>query len=121
MLVVAEHNLGLVTISAVIYLVVKSVLHVCYRLSYTHEQYINNLSVCALFWRILSSINMGIASKEKNFPQGGKKPAVAVPRTGHFRVILQSVALRVMLISILLKDVYGNFQDLVFLYLLWLD
>jgi hypothetical protein len=64
---------------------------------------------------------MGIASKEKNFPRGGKKPAVAVPRKGRFRVSLQSVALRVMLISILLKDMYGNFQDLVFLYLLWLE
>jgi len=47
---------------------------------------------------------MGIASKEKNFPRGGKKPAVAVPRTGRFRVSLQSVALRVLLISVLLKD-----------------
>jgi hypothetical protein len=85
------------------------------------SRYINNLFVCALLWRILSSIDMGITSKEKNFPRGGKKPAVAVPRTGRFRVSLQSVALRMMLISILLKDMCGNFQDLVFLYLLWLD
>lgn len=49
------------------------------------------------------------ASKEKNFPRGGKKPAVAVPRTGRFRVSLQNVALRVLLIPVLLKDMYGNF------------
>jgi hypothetical protein len=64
------------------------------------SRYINNSSVSALLWRILSSINMGIASKEKNFPRGGKKPAVAVPRTGRFRVSLQSVALSVMLMLI---------------------
>jgi hypothetical protein len=29
---------------------------------------------------------MGIASNEKSFPRGGKKPAVAVPRKGRFRV-----------------------------------
>jgi hypothetical protein len=59
---------------------------------------------------------MGIASKEKNFPRGGKKPAVAVPKTGCFRVSLQSVALCVLVISILLKVMYGNL-----FYLLWLD
>ena len=82
------------------------------------SRYINNSSVSALLRRILSSNNMGIALKEKNFPRGGKKPAVAVPRTGRFRVSLQNVAMSVMLISSLLKDVYGNFQDLVFLHLL---
>ena len=48
MLVVAEHNLGLVTISAVIYLVVKSVLYVCYRLNYTLEQ-IHKQFICLCF------------------------------------------------------------------------
>ena len=71
------------------------------------SRYINNSSVSALLWRILPSITMGITSKEKNFPQGRKKPAVAVPRTACFRVSFQSVALWVMLISIFLKDMCG--------------
>jgi hypothetical protein len=29
---------------------------------------------------------MGIASNDKSFPRGGKKPAVAVPKKGRFRV-----------------------------------
>jgi hypothetical protein len=29
---------------------------------------------------------MGIASKEKSFPRGGRKPAVTVPKKGHFKV-----------------------------------
>jgi hypothetical protein len=29
---------------------------------------------------------MKIASNEKSFPRGGKKPAVVVPKKGHFRV-----------------------------------
>jgi hypothetical protein len=29
---------------------------------------------------------MGMSSNEKSFPRGGKKPAVAVPRKGRFRV-----------------------------------
>jgi hypothetical protein len=29
---------------------------------------------------------MRIASDEKSFPRGGKKPAVAAPRKGRFRV-----------------------------------
>lgn len=33
---------------------------------------------------------MGIASNEKNFPRGGKKPAVAVPRKGRFRLFGKS-------------------------------
>jgi hypothetical protein len=31
-------------------------------------------------------LNMGIASHEKSFPRGGKKPAVSVPKKGRFRV-----------------------------------
>jgi len=48
MLVVAEINLVLVTISAVIYLVVKSVFCVCYRLNYMREQ-IHKQFVCLCF------------------------------------------------------------------------
>jgi hypothetical protein len=29
---------------------------------------------------------MGTTSNEKSFPRGGKKPAVAVPKKGRFRV-----------------------------------
>jgi hypothetical protein len=54
-------------------------------------EYINSSCVSVLLWRILSSISMGTASKEKNFPRGGKKPAVAVPKTGRFRVSLHFI------------------------------
>ena len=85
------------------------------------SKYINNSSISALLWRILSSMNVGNTSYEKNFPRGGKKPAVALPRKQRFRVCLQSVFWLVLLVSILLKDMYGTLQGLVFMYLLWFD
>jgi hypothetical protein len=39
--------------------------------------------------------NMGIASDNKNFPRGGRKPAAAVLRKGYFRVSLQKMAFHV--------------------------
>lgn len=39
---------------------------------------------------------MGLASDNKNFPRGGRKPAVAVPRKGRFRVSLQRMTLHLL-------------------------